>query len=25
MFLASFHYYAFFYRVVWRGQTMSEE
>ena len=25
LFLASFHYYAFFYRVVWRGQAMSEE
>jgi len=25
MFLASFHYYAFFYRVVWRGQAISEE
>jgi len=25
LFLASFHYYAFFYRVVWRGQAISEE
>ena len=25
LFLASFHYYAFFYRVAWRGQAMSEE